>query len=111
MGINTVALSGNLTRDPEVRETQSGKSVCSIRLGSKGYGDKSIYTDITLWDKLAELVGGLSKGAPLTVAGRLEYDEWTDKEGNKRSALKIVANDVQLPPREQVAQADDDIDF
>lgn len=110
MSINTVALSGNLTRDPELRETPSGKKVVSFRLGAKGWGEKSIFVDITAWDKLAELIATLAKGAALTVAGRLEYEEW-EKDGQKRNALKIVAMDVQLPPRVATADADDDIDF
>lgn len=106
--LNTVTLSGNLTRDPELRQTASGKNVCSIRLASKTFGDKTVFTDVSAWEKLAELLNdALSKGSRLVLTGRLEYREWEDSDGKKRNAHSIVAQDVSLPPRD----VSDDVDF
>lgn len=108
MDLNTVTLSGNLTRDPELRGTNSGKSVVSLRLASKSFGDKTGFYDVTAWDKLADLLStALSKGSRLTFTGRVEYREWEAQDGTKRNAVSFVAQDVVLPPR---VAANDDID-
>jgi single-strand DNA-binding protein len=103
--INRVVLTGNLTRDPELRNTPSGTSVCSLRLAvntsrkdaSGQWVDKPNYFDITVWGRQGENVAQyLSKGRPVAVDGRLEWREFTDKEGNNRQAIEIVADSVQF---------------
>ena len=104
--INRVILTGNLTRDPELRNTPSGTSVCSLRLAvntsrkdaSGNWVDKPNYFDITVWGRQGENVAQyLAKGRPVAVDGRLEWREWEDKEtGAKRSAVEIVADSVQF---------------
>lgn len=95
-GFNQVTLVGNLTRDPEMRTTGSGKSVCNFSLAvNERAGQSAQFFDVTAWDKQAELVTEyLSKGSPVLVAGRLHTDSWDDQEGNKRSKIVIVANGV-----------------
>jgi single-strand DNA-binding protein len=109
--LNSVTLSGNLTRDPELRDLPSGKKVVSLRLASAGFGDRSGYYDVTAWEKLAELItDAFSKGSRFTFTGRVEYREWDDKEGNRRNAVSFIANDVVWPKRDQ-ADDDDEIGF
>jgi len=103
--INRVVLTGNLTRDPELRNLPSGMSVCSLRVasntrrkGSDGeWGDKANYFSITVWGAQGENCARyLSKGRPVAIDGRLEWREWQDKDGNKRESIDIVADSVQF---------------
>lgn len=96
--INQVILMGRLTRDPEMRTTASGKSVCSFSLAvdRMGQDDQADFFDVTAWEKTGELVNQyLSKGRRCLVQGRLRQDSWDDKEtGKKRSRVEVVAFDV-----------------
>jgi single-strand DNA-binding protein len=103
--INRVVLTGNLTRDPELRNTPSGTSVCSLRLAvntrrkdAQGqWIDKPNYFDITVWGAQGENCAQyLAKGRPVAVDGRLEWREFTDKDGNNRQAIDVVADSVQF---------------
>jgi len=105
--INRVILTGNLTRDPELRNLPSGTAVCSLRLavntrrknGATGeWEDKANFFDITVWGAQGENVAQYcAKGRPIAVDGRLEYREWQDKEtGANRNAVQIVADTVQF---------------
>jgi len=104
--INRVVLTGNLTRDPELRSTQSGTSVCSLRLASNTrrkdsasgeYRDKANYFDVTVWGGQGENCARfLSKGRPVAIDGRLEWREWTTDGGDKRQAIDIIADVVQF---------------
>src|SRR3954449_4972015 len=105
--LNRVIITGNLTRDPELRSLPSGTSVCSLRVAvntrrkdgaTNEWVDKPNYFDVTVWgaqgDNCAKY---LSKGRPVAIDGRLEWREWDDKEsGKKRSAVDIVADTVQF---------------
>lgn len=100
--INQVLLMGNLTRDPELRTTTGGQSVCSFSLavnrswqGSDGTTQDAVdYFDVTAWGKLGELVSQyLSKGRRCLVQGRLSQRSW-EQDGQKRSKVEVVANDV-----------------
>jgi single-strand DNA-binding protein len=103
--INRVVLTGNLTRDPELRALQSGTSVCSMRIACntrrKGTGgeweDKPNFFDVTVWGAQGENCARyLSKGRPVALDGRLEWREWQDKDGNKRQSIDIIADSVQF---------------
>jgi single-strand DNA-binding protein len=100
--INQVILMGNLTRDPELRTTPSGQSVCSFGIavnrswqGQDGQAQEAVdFFDITAWGKLGELVNQyLSKGRKALIQGRLSYRAW-EQDGQKRSKVEVVANDV-----------------
>lgn len=101
--INVVALTGNLTRDPELRSTNSGMSVCSLRVANnqrRKVGDEWTdvpgYYDVTVWGGQADACARfLSKGRPVAIQGRLEWREW-EKDGQKRQAIQIVADTVQF---------------
>jgi single-strand DNA-binding protein len=104
--INRVIITGNLTRDPELRSTPSGMSVCSLRVacntrrkdGASGeWVDKPNYFDVTIWGRQGENAAQyLSKGRPVALDGRLEWREFQDKDGNKRQAVEIIADNVQF---------------
>ena len=104
--INRVVLTGNLTRDPELRSLPSGFAICSLRIASNTrrkdgttgeWIDKPNYFDITVFGAQGENCARfLSKGRPVAIDGRLEWREWTDKEGNKRQSVEVVADAVQF---------------
>src|SRR3954464_15030626 len=103
--LNRVVITGNLTRDPELRTTPSGTSVCSLRIasntrrkdGSGNWVEKPNFFDVTVRGAQDEnCANSLSKGRPIALDGRLEWREWEDKEGNKRQAVDIIADSVQF---------------
>jgi single-strand DNA-binding protein len=103
--INRVVLVGNLTRDPELRHTPGGTSVCSLRLAvntrrkdeSGQWTDKPNYFDVTVWGGQAESCAQfLSKGRPVGIDGRLEWREWDAQDGSKRQAVEVIAENVQF---------------
>ncbi len=100
--INTVTVSGNLCRDPELRNLPSGQSVCSLRIAhnerykdaSGEWADRTAYFDVTIWSGLGEWMGkNLHKGQKVVVSGRLRWREW-EQDGNKRQAVDITADSV-----------------
>lgn len=102
---NQVILMGNLTADPELRYLQDGTAVCSLRMAinqvyTTPSGEKKeevVFVRVTVWRKQAESCAEyLKKGKPILVDGRLKLDQWTDKDGKKRSNLQVVARRVQF---------------
>lgn len=102
---NVVILAGNLTRDPEVRQAGDGLTVadlglaCNERYRNKDGEtvDKPCFVDVVVWGKPAEACGQyLKKGAPALVEGRLQFDQWQTKEGEKRNRLRVRADRVQF---------------
>lgn len=100
--LNQVTLMGNLTRDPELRQTPNGQNVVSFSLAlNRSYRDQSgewqeatDYIDIVAWGPLAERVGQyLSKGRRCLVQGRLQSRSW-EQDGQKRNKVEVLANDV-----------------
>ena len=96
--LNQVSLIGNVGKDPEVRYLQSGDAVANFSLAtSEKWNDKSgqkqgrtEWHRVEVFGKAAEIVQSyVSKGSKLFVQGSLAYDEWTDKDGNKRNTTKI----------------------
>jgi single-strand DNA-binding protein len=109
MGIdNSVTIAGNLGDDPELRFTPTGLAVAQFSVAVYGGKDKpSDWFDVTCWEKLAENVAeSCVKGGRVTVYGRITQDRWEDKEtGQKRSKVKIVADDVALSLKWDPAEA------
>jgi single-strand DNA-binding protein len=100
--LNQVTIMGNLTRDPELRQTPNGQSVCSFSLAlNRSYKDSSgewqeatDYIDVVAWSTLAERISQyLSKGRRALVQGRLQSRNW-EQDGQKRSKVEVLANDV-----------------
>src|SRR5256714_12071961 len=103
--INRVVLVGNLTRAPEIRQTPSGTSVCSLRIAvnsrrrdeSGQWVDKPNYFSISVFGNQAEsCTQYLSKGRPVAIDGRLEWREWQAQDGAKRESGEVVADSVQF---------------
>lgn len=100
--LNKAIIMGRLTRDPEVRQTQSGLSVCSFSVAvdrdivDKGTNQRETdFINVTAWRTTADFVGKyFSKGSLIVVEGRIQVRSYTDKENNKRTATEIVANSV-----------------
>ena len=95
---NKVILMGNLTRDPEMRVTPSGLSICKLGLAvNRNYTtrdgerrEETTFVDIDAFDKQAEVIAKyMSKGSPILVEGRLKFDQW-ESDGQKRSKLSVV---------------------
>ena len=114
-GLNKVMLIGNLGKDPELKYTTSGKSVCNFTIAtteviSKGE-EKEEYTEwhrIVTGGRLAEICGEyLSKGKMVYVEGMLRTRSWEDKQGDKRWTTEIVANQMQMlsPASEKQTEA------
>ena len=100
VSFNRVILAGNLTRDPELRFTQSGTPVCGFGLAVNrvfSKNDEVDFFDISAWRDLGERVANYKKkGDPVLVEGRLQYRTWEAQDGSKRSAVDVVADNVQF---------------
>ena len=104
--LNRVLLIGNLTRDPELRQTQKGSPVCDLGIAvNRAWTDENgekhdevTFVDVTAWGKTAQNAATyLSKGRGLLVEGRLQLDTWQDAEsGQQRSKLRVVAERLQF---------------
>jgi single-strand DNA-binding protein len=105
--VNVVVITGNLTRDPELRSTGGGTSVCEMRVAvntrrkdaqSGQWYDKPNYFDVVVFGARGESCAEwLAKGRPVAVDGRLDWREWDAKDGSgKRQAVQIIANTVQF---------------
>jgi single-strand DNA-binding protein len=117
---NKVILIGNLTRDPELKTSSTGTKVADLRLAiSETWRDKNTgenrevvcYVDVAAWNRTAELCSQfLKKGSPILVEGRLQMDEWTTAQGEKRNKLRVRADVVKFlstPKRDAPAGAGD----
>lgn len=103
--VNSVFLQGRLTRDPELRYTPGGTAVCEFTLASDRYyrdsndeqQEETLFAPVTVWGRQAENCGEyLEKGRETIVEGRLQLDQWETDDGENRSRMKIVANNVQF---------------
>ena len=92
--VNQVILLGRLTRDAELRTTSGGKNVTEFSLAVDKGHDEASFFDVVAWEKTAELVNQYtSKGSKVLVQGRLDQQSW-EKDGQKRSKVVVIANDV-----------------
>lgn len=103
--LNKVLLIGNLTRDPEVRMMSSGRPVCNFGIAlNRSYKDSEgnkreevTFVDVECFGPRAEAVGRFfSKGRPIFIEGRLKLDQWESKEGEKRSAIRVVLDNFEF---------------
>lgn len=100
--LNRIILMGRLTRDPELRHTQSGTAVASFSLAvdrdfkSRDSGEKTTdFIDVVAWRNTAEFVSKyFAKGRMAVVEGRLQIRDWTDRDGGKRRSAEVVADNV-----------------
>lgn len=126
--VNHVVISGNLTKDPELRETSKGTSVCELRIANNAsikrgeeWEQKPNYFQVNTWGKQAENCAEyLAKGSKVIIDGRLEWQMWEAKEGGTNSRVVIVANMVEFvgarkeksqPADPEANKSDPDIPF
>jgi len=106
MSINRVVLTGNLTKDAELKQTPGGMAIVKIRLAVNDrrknattgqWEDSPNFIDVTMFGSRGEAVSRfLSKGKQIAVEGKLRWHEWESQSGEKRSALEVVADDIEL---------------
>src|SRR5436190_15474176 len=105
MSFNKIILVGNLGKDPELRYTPQGDAVCSFSMAtnerkkdkSGEFQDVTTWFKVTLWRRLGENAAKyLSKGSPVYIEGRLQVEEWTDRENNNRYSLAVQATDMHF---------------
>ena len=111
--LNKIIIMGRLTRDPELRRTQSGTAVTSFSLAvdrdfKSQNGDKETdFIDIVAWRSTAEFVSKyFTKGRMAVVEGRLQIRDWTDREGGKRRSAEVVADNVYFGDSKRDAASD-----
>jgi single-strand DNA-binding protein len=114
MNLNKTQIAGRLTRDPETRYTNSGLAIADISLAVSRFfrtddgqtKEETDFLDVTAFGKTAEIVQKhLHKGSPIYVEGRLKLEQW-EKDGQKRSKLKVIAEQMQfVGPRQQAPAA------
>ena len=100
--LNKIFIMGRLTRDPELRRTQTGTPVASFSLAvdrdfrDKATGERATdFIDVVAWRQTAEFVSRyFSKGRSAVVEGRLQIRDWTDKEGGKRRSAEVIADNI-----------------
>jgi single-strand DNA-binding protein len=108
MSLNSVNIMGNLTRDPEMKYTPSGKAVCSLSIANNRIYTKNgekvtevSYFDVEVWGVVAENCSKyLLKGQGIIVEGRLRQDRW-EKDGKTQSRVRITANNIHFLPKKQ----------
>lgn len=113
MSINRVIISGNLTRDPELRQTQGGTSVLMMGVAVNDrrknpttgeWEDVANFVDCVLWGTRAERVAQyLAKGTKVAIEGRLRYRAW-EQDGQRRSKLEVVVDEIEFMSRQQQPQ-------
>ena len=114
MSINRVSISGNLTRDPELRATQGGMQVLGFGVAVNDrrrnqqtgeWEDYPNFVDCTMFGNRAESMGRiLHKGMKVAIAGKLRYSSW-DKDGQRRSKLEVIVDEIELMSQKQGQQA------
>ena len=116
MNINHSIMSGNLTRDPEMRTVGADRSVTAFTIAHNSryktadgeQREEVTFIDCEAWGRQGEISAQyLTKGTMVIVEGRIKQDNWTDKEGQKRSKWKLVAERVHLTPRREDGARDD----
>lgn len=113
--LNHITLMGRLTRDPELRYTQSGIAVASFTIavdrdfGSKDGGEKQTdFIDIVAWRQTGEFASKyFTKGMLVAISGRLQVRDWQDKEGNKRRTAEVVADNCYFAESKKSREGSD----
>jgi single-strand DNA-binding protein len=106
MSINRVVLTGNLTRDPELRATAGGLNILSMRIAfndrrknsdTGAWEDVPNYIDVTMFGARGESLSRmLTKGMRIGVDGKLRWREWETQQGEKRNAIEVIADDIEF---------------
>lgn len=98
--INVAVISGHLTKDVELLKTQNGNSVAKFTVAVDGYNDNTNFINCVAWNKLADILNQYcKKGDLVTVEGRISVRNYDNKQGQKVYITEVIANNVQLPPK------------
>jgi len=105
--LNSVLIEGNLVRDPETKDLESGAKLCTFSVATNRFYNQDSerksevsFFDVECWNKTAELcLKALSKGRGVRVVGRLKQDRWADKEGHNHSKVKVIGETVEFKPK------------
>ena len=110
MSINRVMITGNLTRDPEVRNTQSGMAVLNLGVAVNDrrknnqtgeWEDVPNFIDCVMFGTRAESVARyIRKGSKVAIEGKLRWSQWEDKQGGKRSKIEVIVDDLEFMSRD-----------
>jgi single-strand DNA-binding protein len=115
--LNSIILEGNVVRDPVVKETPRGTTVCNFSIASNryyklddDYEQETSFFEVETWAKLAEACGkGCAKGRGVRIVGRLKQDRWTGTDGKSMAKVKVVAEHVEFKPvtNKKISETDD----
>ena len=95
--MNIAVLSGYLGNDPDTTYTKDGLSISKFSIAFSMAKDQTGWVECVCFDKLAEMSGNwLQKGDKILIQGRLQYEQWQDKNGNNRNALKLIASNIEF---------------
>ena len=115
--LNNISIMGRIVKDPEVRKTTSGKSVCTCTIAndrpkSSNAEKETDFLEVTTWHGMADFIGKyFTKGKPIVVTGRLQTRSWQDKEGKNRKDYTIVATSVDFVPSDNSSSQEEPIDI
>ena len=108
--MNFIAVKGRLTRDPEIRRTNTGKAVCSFSVACDRDREHTDFFECVAWEQVAENIAKFfAKGRAIIIQGKLTTRDWTDKEGRKRKATEILVREFDFAdskPKDEPKPAD-----
>ena len=109
--MNFIAVKGRLTKDPEIRRTNTGKAVCSFTIACDRDKEHTDFIDCVAWEGTGESIARFfAKGRAIIVMGRLQIRDWTDKNGARRKAAEILVREFDFAdskPKEETQPAQD----
>jgi single-strand DNA-binding protein len=116
--LNSVILEGNIANDPVLKDSSNGGTVCTFKVASDRFYKKNfqlekevVFIEIQVWGKLAEPIGKYGhKGRGIRVTGRLRQDKWNGPDGNPRSKIIIIAENVELRKEESREEKEEPIE-
>lgn len=106
--MNVFCFSGNITKDIDLRSTNTGKQVANFGIAINEGKDKTLFLNCVAWDKTGELISQYcKKGDRLSGSGKIDIRKWTDKEGKDQWTTEIIVHQFDFPPKRTVDQSSD----
>ena len=103
--LNSILIEGNLVRDPEIKELENGSHVCNMTIACNRYYKKDgeyeqdvSFFEVTAWNNNAKRCSGFAKGRGVRVIGYLKQDRWVDNNGDNRTKIHIIADQINFKP-------------
>lgn len=105
--MNQVMLSGRLTRDPELRQTMSGKKVCSFTIAVQDTKERADFINCSAWEKTADVVTQyFKKGDPIIVFGKMTVSKW-EKDGKTQTSVEVTVRQIEFPMSKKTEKYED----